>query len=116
MNDLDKIAGFDVNDVPMDNDAAPTVVGPASSLSLSGEEDIIDRHNSINNVNETVQYHGDVFFIHGGASRFVKMSHLPTIASYFPNHMLTTIRGSGHWVHAEAPDDTIALLKRYLDR
>jgi pimeloyl-ACP methyl ester carboxylesterase len=29
---------------------------------------------------------------------------------------LTTIRGAGHWVHAEAPDDTIALLKRYLDR
>jgi hypothetical protein len=29
---------------------------------------------------------------------------------------LTTIRGAGHWVHAEAPDDTLALLKRFLDR
>jgi pimeloyl-ACP methyl ester carboxylesterase len=38
------------------------------------------------------------------------------IASFFPNHMLTTIRGAGHWVHAEAPDDTVALIKRYLDR
>ena len=62
------------------------------------------------------QYDGDVFFIHGGQSKFVKHSYLDTIASFFPNHMLTTIRGAGHWVHAEAPDDTVALLKRYLDR
>jgi esterase len=61
-------------------------------------------------------YDGDVFFIHRGASCFVRHSHIATVASYFPNHMLTTIRGVGHWVHAEAPDDTIALLKQYLDR
>ena len=62
------------------------------------------------------QYHGDVFFIHGGQSRFVGSRYLTTIADYFPNHLLTTIRGAGHWLHAEAPDDTTALLKRYLDR
>jgi len=61
-------------------------------------------------------YDGDTFFINGGASNFVKASHMPVIARYFPNYMLTTIRGAGHWVHAEAPDDTLALLKRYLDR
>jgi len=64
----------------------------------------------------TLKYHGDTFFIYGGQSKFVRHAHVETIASYFPNHMLTTIRGAGHWVHAEAPDDTIALLKRYLDR
>ena len=62
------------------------------------------------------QYHGDTFFIHGGQSKFVRHAHVETIQQFFPNHMLTTIRGAGHWVHAEAPDDTIALLKRYLDR
>ena len=61
-------------------------------------------------------YDGDTFFIHGGQSRFVKSSYLEKIADFFPNHMLTTVRGAGHWVHAEAPDDCIALLKRYLDR
>ena len=61
-------------------------------------------------------YEGDVFFIHGGQSRFVRSSYLPTIQSLFPNHMLTTVRGAGHWIHAEAPEDTIALLKKYLDR
>jgi len=61
-------------------------------------------------------YEGDAFFINGGASNFVRAGHMPVIAEYFPNYMLTTIRGAGHWVHAEAPDDTLALLKRYLDR
>lgn len=61
-------------------------------------------------------YEGDVFIIHGGQSRFVRHAYMDQIAEFFPNHMLTTIRGAGHWVHAEAPDDTIALLKRYLDR
>lgn len=61
-------------------------------------------------------YDGDVFIINGGQSRFVRHSYMDQIASYFPNHMLTTIRGSGHWVHAEAPEDLVALLTRYLDR
>lgn len=98
VNELDSIAGFDVHDIVMDE-----------SVNNEGEEE--SQSGSSN-----VQYEGDVFFIHGGASRFVRHSYISTIASYFPNHMLTTIRGVGHWVHAEAPDDTIALLKRYLDR
>eukprot|EP00980_Cylindrotheca_fusiformis_P011197 scaffold2563_cov124-Cylindrotheca_fusiformis.AAC.28 len=65
---------------------------------------------------ETTTYDGDVFIINGGQSRFVRHAYMDQIAEFFPNHMLTTIRGAGHWVHAEAPDDTIALLKRYLDR
>jgi esterase len=64
----------------------------------------------------TSTFDGDVFIIHGGQSRFVRHAYMDTISSYFPNHMLTTIRGAGHWVHAEAPDDVTALLKRYLDR
>ncbi|KAL7538218.1 hypothetical protein ACHAXR_008371, partial [Thalassiosira sp. AJA248-18] len=95
VDQLDRIAGFDVHDQVMDDSAV--------------EADMIIPQSNM-------QYGGDVFFIHGGASRFVRHSYISTIASFFPNHMLTTIRGAGHWVHAEAPDDTIALLKRYLDR
>ncbi|KAL3806833.1 hypothetical protein ACHAXA_002397 [Cyclostephanos tholiformis] len=120
VNELDRIAGFDVHDRAMDDGV---VVDPTPSSSSSGEvieprrtEGDDEHDGNGNDTNNNVQYKGDVFFIHGGASRFVRHSHISTIASYFPNHMLTTIRGSGHWVHAEAPDDTIALLKRYLDR
>ncbi len=101
VNELDRIAGFDVHDQVLDDRA-----------SLEDNDEVAESQSDNNNL----QYTGDVFFIHGGASRFVRHSHISTIASYFPNHMLTTIRGVGHWVHAEAPDDTIALLKRYLDR
>lgn len=61
-------------------------------------------------------YEGDTFFISGGQSRFIRSAHLEDIGKLFPNHMLTSVRGVGHWVHAEAPDDTVALLKKYLDR
>jgi esterase len=90
VSELDRIAGFDAHD---------TILDDAESEALS-----------------SFKYEGDTFYIHGGASRFVRSSHISTIANFFPNHMLTTIRGVGHWVHAEAPDDTIALLKQYLDR
>jgi pimeloyl-ACP methyl ester carboxylesterase len=62
------------------------------------------------------QYDGDVFMIHGGQSRFVRHAYMERIGQYFPNHLLTTVKGAGHWVHAEAPEDTTALLKQYLDR
>ena len=100
VNQLDSIAGFDVDDQGMDG------------CVVLGDNGVEEKECAISDL----QYDGDVFFIHGGASRFVRHSYISTIASYFPNHMLTTIRGVGHWVHAEAPDDTIALLKRYLDR
>jgi len=63
-----------------------------------------------------LQYKGDTFLIKGGASSFVKGSHMPVISKHFPNYMLTTVKGSGHWVHAESPDATLALMKKYLDR
>jgi len=83
--------------------------------SISSQLDVIAGFDMVSS-NDPAVYNGDTFIIHGGASRFVRSSHMQTIANYFPNHMLTTIRGAGHWVHAEAPDDTLALLKRYLDR
>lgn len=84
--------------------------------SIAKQLDVIADFDIQGNEGESLEYNGDTFIIHGGASRFVRSSHMSTFANYFPNHMLTTIRGSGHWVHAEAPDDTLALLKRYLDR
>ena len=65
---------------------------------------------------ESPVYDGDTFIISGGISSFIKGSHPPFISSYFPNYLLSTIRGADHWVHAEGHDDTFALLIRYLDR
>lgn len=61
-------------------------------------------------------YNGDVLIINGGQSRFVRHAHLNQISQFFPNHAIMTVRSAGHWVHAEAPDDTASLLKQFLDR
>jgi pimeloyl-ACP methyl ester carboxylesterase len=97
---LDEIASFDISSPLLNN-------GKSSSSSINGEEMEMEQQQ---------QYPGDAFFIHGGQSRFVRHAYIPAIQSYFPNHMLTTVRGAGHWIHAEKPEDTIALLKRFLER
>jgi len=58
----------------------------------------------------------EVFIISGGSSSFVKQQYIKSIAEYFPNYMLTSLKGAGHWVHAERPTETVLLLKKYLDR
>lgn len=68
------------------------------------------------NTESNLRYEEDTFIINGGTSKFVRSSHMVKIAQFFPSHMLTTIRGAGHWLHAESPDATLALLKKYLDR
>jgi len=103
---LDTIAGFDL--LPEEEALSNAVNGNADDSSSDNADDTDN--------NGGMQYHGDVFIVAGGSSRFVRQTHLPAISAYFPNYMLTTIRGAGHWVHAEAPEDTLALLKRYLDR
>ena len=111
VNQLNYIAGFDAHDQPLEEVLSLPSDGNDNTIILVEESS-----SSAEVLFPAYKYEGDVFIIHGGASRFVRHAHIPTIASFFPNHMLTTIRGAGHWVHAEAPDDTIALLKQYLDR
>jgi pimeloyl-ACP methyl ester carboxylesterase len=84
--------------------------------SIVNQLDVIAGFELPSTTSDKLRYHGDTFIISGGASRFIRSGHMEIISSFFPNHMLTTVRGVGHWLHAEAPDDTIALLKRYLDR
>lgn len=95
---LDRLADFDLRPKSLESSSSSHSPSNLSSLPSS------------------LVYEGDAFFITGGQSKFVRSVHLPTIQRYFPNHMVSTIRGAGHWVHAEAPDETIALIKRYLDR
>ncbi|EJK68923.1 hypothetical protein THAOC_09864 [Thalassiosira oceanica] len=90
VNELNSIAGFDAAGCILDE--------------------------SVDDSERSHRYDGDTFYISGGASRFVQTSYIPQIQRLFPNHLLTTIRGAGHWVHAEAPEETIKLLRTYLDR
>ncbi|CAM9659341.1 unnamed protein product [Ascophyllum nodosum] len=65
---------------------------------------------------ELPQYTGDTLFIAGGNSRYVRSKHLPEIRKLFPTFVVSTIKGAGHWVHADNPEETLRLAKSFLDR
>lgn len=54
-------------------------------------------------------------FIAGGSSDYLRPEHRPAIDRLFPNAVVETIPGAGHWVHAEAPAAFLAVLERFLD-
>ncbi len=52
-------------------------------------------------------HEGEVLFVRGGKSDYVKLEMWPLVQSYFPNAKLVTIEGAGHWVHAERPAEFV---------
>jgi len=49
-------------------------------------------------------YAGPALFVHGGAASYVKVGHRPGIEALFPQADFHEVPGTGHWLHAEAPD------------
>lgn len=50
-------------------------------------------------------------FIRGGQSDYITREDLPAIKEQFPNSRVETIAYAGHWVHAQAPDEVVALIR-----
>lgn len=44
-------------------------------------------------------------FIRGALSNYIEDADIPEIEEYFPDNQIETVENSGHWVHAEAPED-----------
>ncbi len=59
-------------------------------------------------------YEGPVLFIKGADSPYIQTRHRDTIMQLFPNAELKIIEGAGHLLHAEKPDDFVALCRRFL--
>ncbi len=55
-------------------------------------------------------------FIKGGKSTYIKNSSKSHIEAIFPNYSLETIEKAGHWVHAEAPNETIELISSFISK
>lgn len=60
------------------------------------------------------QFTGPVLWIRGGKSDYVQDEHGPVMRTFFPSTRRITIRESGHWVHSEQPEETLAALKAFL--
>ena len=57
---------------------------------------------------------GPTLFIRGGRSDYIQSTGEPTIHQLFPGAEVKTIENAGHWVHADAPDDFVRLVREFL--
>ena len=50
-------------------------------------------------------------FIRGGQSDYITRADIPALKEQFPNSRLETVDFAGHWVHAQAPDEVMDLIR-----
>ena len=60
------------------------------------------------------QYEGEVLFLSGGNSTYVKPEDRPVIKALFPQARFAKLPDTGHWLHAEKPRDFEASLRAFL--
>lgn len=57
---------------------------------------------------------GPVLWIGGERSSYVTDADEPTMRELFPKTVRITMKGAGHWVHSEKPEETIETLRAFL--
>lgn len=61
-------------------------------------------------------YEGETLFIAGGTSNYITEQYHSKIFEYFPKATIKTIAHAGHWVHAEAPEEFITIVKDFIEK
>ncbi|HHM20662.1 MAG TPA: alpha/beta fold hydrolase [Bacteroidetes bacterium] len=59
-------------------------------------------------------FRGPALFLRGQHSPYIQDEDIPDIKSLFPNAVIETVTGAGHWIHADAPDEFLKKVKRFL--
>lgn len=60
------------------------------------------------------RFEGEVLFLSGETSSYVKRDARDTIRRLFPNARFATLRGAGHWLHAEKPREVEESVRVFL--
>jgi pimeloyl-ACP methyl ester carboxylesterase len=60
-------------------------------------------------------YEGPVLWVGGADSRYVAPEHVAAMDRLFPRNRRVTVKGAGHWVHAEQPEVFLEVLRRFVD-
>ncbi len=63
---------------------------------------------------DTSPFDKPTLFIRGGRSGYILDEDVPEIKKLFPAARFHTIPETGHWVHAEAPDEFVSVVKGFL--
>ncbi len=61
-------------------------------------------------------FKGPSLFIYGEKSNYVVDQYRDLILSYFPSAEFQGIPGAGHWLHAEAPQEFLTIVKGFLKK
>lgn len=56
-----------------------------------------------------------VLFIRGGNSDYLPENHFADVRALFPAAEIHTLPETGHWLHAEKPDEFTAIVREFLD-
>lgn len=59
-------------------------------------------------------YNGPALFVRGALSDYVKQEYHPEIYQLFPRAQIVTLAGTGHWLHAEKPDEFAEIILDFL--
>ena len=58
-------------------------------------------------------YEGPALFLLGERSDYVQPEHRPRIRELFPAARFLSLRGTGHWLHAEKPEEFVAVAESF---
>ena len=61
------------------------------------------------------RFDGPALFVRGERSDYVRPEHEAPIRALFPRARFATVRGAGHWVHAENPAGFLEAVEAFLD-
>jgi esterase len=81
-------------------------------MNLDGIKQSYDR--IIGAIEQHGRFDKPALFVRGETSDYIQDSDQPAIEALFPQAQILTIAGSGHWVHAEAPEDFLAVVLDFL--
>lgn len=62
---------------------------------------------------EGVRFEGQTLFVSGEHSRYLREENRPVIRALFPAARFLTIKGAGHWVHADQPEAFAAVVEGF---
>jgi len=64
--------------------------------------------------NSQGQFDGQVLFLKGGQSNYIREIHRGDTLARFPNAQVKEIADTGHWLHAEKPDLVASTIQKFL--
>ena len=60
------------------------------------------------------RYDGPTLVLAGERSDYVRPEHRPAFTALFPHARFATVRDAGHWLHSDAPDAFLAIVRAFL--